>query len=98
MRTKSESTRDAILDAATALLYQREFADIGTGEIARAAGFAEGTIFRYFPSKTDIYRAIVRDKGTSYYHDVLIRLQSIEDPVERLVFLSRQHLSFGFAN
>ena len=95
MRTRSETTREAILQAALQLLSEREFANIGTGEIARAAGVAEGTIFRYFPSKADIYVAILQEKGNQVEPKILAELDAIEDPLGKLLYLAEQHLKFA---
>lgn len=48
------NTRDKILDAALILFSEKGYNGATTSEIAREAGVAEGTIFRYFPSKKDL--------------------------------------------
>jgi AcrR family transcriptional regulator len=46
-----------ILRAATALFADRGFAATTVEDIAHAADVAKGTVYLYFPSKEDIYRA-----------------------------------------
>lgn len=57
MRADAQRNRAHILDAARSLLASR-----GTGvsmdEIARRAGVAVGTLYRHFPTKTDMVRAV----------------------------------------
>jgi len=48
-----------ILEAAISIISEKEFNAATTSEIARAAGVAEGTIFRYFKTKKDILRGIL---------------------------------------
>jgi len=52
-------TKLAILQAAVSIFGQKGFNGTTTKEIAQAAGIAEGTIFRHFPSKTDILYGVV---------------------------------------
>jgi TetR/AcrR family transcriptional regulator len=49
----------AILDAATRLFGDRGFEATRTAEIAAAAGVTERTLFRYFPTKQDLYRRVM---------------------------------------
>lgn len=51
---KSLLTKQKIEDAALELFYKKGFRGASTAEIAEAAGVAEGTIFRYFPTKKTI--------------------------------------------
>ena len=55
-----KNTRDQILEAALALFSEKGFSGTTTREIAQQAGCAEGTIFRYFPTKKDILISLVR--------------------------------------
>lgn len=48
-----------ILEAAIAVISEKGFSASSTNEIARLAGVAEGTIFRYFKTKKDILRGIL---------------------------------------
>lgn len=45
-----------ILEAACKIFSEKGFSASTTNEIAKEAGVAEGTIFRYFPTKKDILR------------------------------------------
>jgi AcrR family transcriptional regulator len=49
--------RAAILDAAVTVFGNATFHGAHTSAIARLAGVAEGTIFRYYPSKRELYLA-----------------------------------------
>ncbi len=51
--------REEILDAAAAVFATRSFREVGTAEIATAAGVSEPTLYRYFPSKRALYLAML---------------------------------------
>ena len=53
-RPRSDDKRDAIMAAATKVLAARGLA-APTAMIAKAAGVANGSLFTYFPTKTDLF-------------------------------------------
>ncbi len=53
--------RQQILDAAQDVFIKAGFASARTAEIARAAGVAEGTIYNYFPSKRELFIAVIKN-------------------------------------
>lgn len=48
-----------ILEAAIGVFSEKGFSAATTSEIAKSAGIAEGTVFRYFKTKKDILRGIL---------------------------------------
>jgi len=63
MKTKqqvvSEFRRTAIIDAARSVFARKGFASSIIDEIANEAGIAKGTVYLYFRSKKQIYRAVL---------------------------------------
>ncbi|WP_109211660.1 MULTISPECIES: TetR/AcrR family transcriptional regulator [Microbacterium] len=59
---RSRESRTVILDAAERLFAERGFDATPTGAIAEVAGVPKGLLFYYFPSKTDLLRALVRER------------------------------------
>ncbi len=53
------SRQEEILTAAVSVFSEKGYAGATTSEVAKAAGVAEGTIFRYFKTKKDLLTAIV---------------------------------------
>jgi len=60
-RPRSEDKRKAILKAAAGVFAERGIADAPTSAIARAAGVADGTLFTYFESKSELMDALYLD-------------------------------------
>jgi AcrR family transcriptional regulator len=59
-RTPSQHARRArILDAATELLQEREYERIQIREVAERADVALATLYRYFPSKEQLYAHVL---------------------------------------
>ncbi|AGK95289.1 TetR/AcrR family transcriptional regulator [Clostridium pasteurianum] len=54
-----ESKEQVILEAAIKIFAEKSYNGTTTSEIAREAGVAEGTIFRYFKTKKDLLRGIL---------------------------------------
>lgn len=50
-----QKRREAILAAASVLFAQRSYADVQMDEVAKQAGVGKATLYRYFPSKEDLY-------------------------------------------
>jgi AcrR family transcriptional regulator len=59
-RTQPATPRwEQILDAATQVFAEKGFSRATVRDVARAAGIADGTIYIYFPSKTDLLIGIL---------------------------------------
>ena len=50
-----------LLDAALDLFVEKGFAATRSEEVAARAGVSKGTLFLYFPSKEELFKAVVRD-------------------------------------
>ena len=63
--TKRERRKEArpgeLLDAALALFVEKGFAATRVEEVAARAGVSKGTLFLYFPSKEELFKAVVRE-------------------------------------
>lgn len=70
-----ENKREAILAAAIKIFAQKSYNGTTTSEIAKEAGVAEGTIFRYFKTKKDILIKGVIDKFTEFVGEKFISEQ-----------------------
>lgn len=76
--------REKILEAAEVLFARRGFAGVGLSEIAEAVGLGKSSLFHHFPTKAQLYAAVV-ERILLEIETVLIRaLAEGGSPVERL--------------
>lgn len=57
---RKEARPGELLDAALDLFVEKGFAATRVEEVAARAGVSKGTLFLYFPSKEDLFKAVVR--------------------------------------
>ena len=60
-RRRSEARPGEIVEAALDLFVEKGFSATKMDEIARRAGVTKGTVYLYFPSKEDLFRAVVEE-------------------------------------
>jgi AcrR family transcriptional regulator len=58
-RRRSEARPGEIVQAALDLFVEKGFSSTKMDEIAKRAGVTKGTLYLYFPSKEDLFRAVV---------------------------------------
>jgi len=61
LRADARRNRTMILDTARAQIVEHG-PDVGMSEIATAAGLAVGTLYRHFPTKTDLVAAVITEQ------------------------------------
>jgi AcrR family transcriptional regulator len=65
VRRKLAARREAILTAARALASEGGIAAVQIAPVAERAGIAAGTVYRYFPSKTELVAELVAELARS---------------------------------
>ncbi|WP_081466218.1 TetR/AcrR family transcriptional regulator [Ramlibacter tataouinensis] len=58
---RKEARPGELLDAALDLFVEKGFAATRAEEVAARAGVSKGTLFLYFPSKEELFKAVVRE-------------------------------------
>lgn len=66
-------TREKIVAAAAQVMRDKGLARTTTKEIARAAGYSEGTLYKHFASKEDLFLAVLAERLPSLL-DILAHL------------------------
>ncbi len=61
-RMSAQGRREQILAQASRIFAQKGFRGTTTREIAQAAGISEALMFKHFPSKASLYRAIIQKR------------------------------------
>ncbi len=60
-RRRKEARPGELLDAALTLFAERGYSATRIDDIAARAGVSKGTLYLYFPSKQDVFKALVRE-------------------------------------
>jgi len=88
MKTKhqvvSEFRRAEIVDAARSVFARRGFMRGIMDQIAKEAGIAKGTIYLYFRSKRELYRAVLNHDMESLKKDTLERIDRAENLKDKI--------------
>jgi AcrR family transcriptional regulator len=82
--TVLSETRRRLLEAATAEFAREGYDGANINRISKAAGFAKGTIYNYFPSKRALMLALIDEVSDSHIDFVLKQVQEEGDPGHRL--------------
>lgn len=79
--------RSELLAAAKVTFARAGFHGTAIGDVAAAAGVSHGTVYVYFPSKDDLFRAVVDAEGESLNSAILRSLETADtrDPDAALV-------------
>jgi AcrR family transcriptional regulator len=59
---RKRAPRQRILDTAYQLISRRGVRDVGVDEVIAKAGIAKATLYRHFPSKTDLVLAVLEQR------------------------------------
>lgn len=86
-------TRQLLLEAATQEFAREGYAGANINRISKAAGFAKGTIYNYFPSKRDLMLALIDQISALHLEYIDERVRQEDDPARRL----EQFFEAGFA-
>jgi len=82
--------RQEILAAALDLFAKKGYGNVSMQEIAENAEFAIGTLYKFFRSKEDLYRALVLEQTDEFHNGIESAFASSDDEVEQL----RNYLKF----
>jgi len=90
--------RNQILDAATTVFAEKGFHRTTIKDIARAAGIADGTIYTYFSSKTEVLLGILNRLNESTEREMQFALGSEQDVRAFFKAYVRQRISLIWPN
>jgi TetR/AcrR family transcriptional regulator len=66
---RKEARPGELLDAALNLFVEKGFAATRMEEVAKRAGVSKGTVFLYFPSKEELFKAVVRENISGRFEE-----------------------------
>lgn len=79
MRVKTDAKRQAILDAAAAVLRDQGFAGASMAAVSERIGGSKATLYRYFSSKEDLFLTALLDSAQDQAAKVFDGLKPSED-------------------
>jgi AcrR family transcriptional regulator len=77
-------TRLLLLEAATDEFASEGYNGANINRISKAAGFAKGTIYNYFPSKRALMLALIDRIASAHHQYIVEQVRQEEDPIRRL--------------
>lgn len=92
-----ESRREQILAAATQLFAERGYSEANTQELADMLHVGKGTLYRYFPTKQDLFLAAVDRIMQRLTEEIDASVEGIDEPFERMAQGIKTYLTY-FAN
>ena len=87
MKTKGNNTRQEIVTKALRIFSVKGYYNTSIGDIMAATGLTKGGLYGHFASKEAIWEACYAEAVRVWIEIVFKDLQSIDDPLERLVRL-----------
>jgi TetR/AcrR family transcriptional regulator len=75
---RKEARPGELLDAALDLFVEKGFAATRAEEVAARAGVSKGTLFLYFPSKEELFKAVVRENISGRFQEWNEEFQKFE--------------------
>jgi AcrR family transcriptional regulator len=94
---EKEEMRELILDAARTLFLEKGYHQTSIRNIAEKIEYSPGTIYLYFKEKDEIFHAL-HEEGFRKLTSVMLPLQHVSDPFERLKALGRVYMEFAIQN
>jgi AcrR family transcriptional regulator len=82
---RKEARPGELLDAALDLFVEKGFAATRSEEVAARAGVSKGTLFLYFPSKEDLFEAVVRENISGRFAEWNEEFESFEGSTADMV-------------
>jgi AcrR family transcriptional regulator len=76
--------RKDILAAALELFSEKGYRNVSMSEIAEKAEFAIGTLYKFFESKEDLYRALLLEQAARFFAMGAKAIEGPDDEIEKL--------------
>ncbi|NLE79660.1 MAG: TetR/AcrR family transcriptional regulator, partial [Rhodococcus sp.] len=83
--SRSDPYTERVLDATYTLLSRQGLKQTTISDIVSESGVSKATLFRRFPGKAELFETLMSREVTRFLADLDVRLDTIEDPVDRLV-------------
>src|SRR5262245_64968580 len=92
--TLSSRRQTEILDVAAKLFAENGYSDTDTQVLADRVQVGKGTLYRYFPSKQDLFLAAVDRVMRRLLERVEASIAGVDDPLDKIEKAIRAYLAF----
>ena len=82
---RKEARPNEIIEAALELFTERGFGATRLEDVAKRAGVAKGTLFVYFPTKEDLFRAVAQSVLATNLDPMLQAVTAIDRPMREMI-------------
>lgn len=82
---RKEARPGELLDAALDLFVEKGFAATRSEEVAARAGVSKGTLFLYFPTKEELFKAVVRENMSGRFSEWQQEFEAFEGSTADMV-------------
>lgn len=82
---RKDARPQELLDAALALFVEKGFAATRSEEVAARAGVAKGTLYRYYESKEELFKAVVRENLAVHIAESAAQAAQYRGPIAELL-------------
>jgi AcrR family transcriptional regulator len=82
---RKDARPQELLAAALELFVEKGFAATRSEEVAARAGVAKGTLYRYYPSKDELFKAMVRENLSVHIAESAALAAQYEGPIAELL-------------
>ncbi len=86
--------RAAILEQAEKIFSARGYHQVTVAEIASAAGFSTGSLYRFFEGKQQLYTTLISEKLDVLYETIRADVKRASDPLAKIEALVASQLRF----
>lgn len=98
MRTKTDAKRQEILAAASALFHEHGVASVTMADVCEAVGASKATLYRYFPSKTELVIASLLEGAIDRAARIFESLDPEADLEAELTRFGSEYLALALAD
>ena len=81
---EKDITRNSIVEVAREIFAQYGFRKTTMNEIADGVGKGKSSLYYYFSSKEDVYRAVIEKEADTLKNKLIDAVEGVDEPVEKL--------------
>jgi AcrR family transcriptional regulator len=93
-RPPTPGLRDTILRAAESIFARRDYHEVQMDDVVEASGVGKGTLYRYFPSKQDLYFAVMFEGIEDLRAELEVAVGTEEPPARKIRRIVHRTLAY----